>query len=188
MAISADNSKQPHIHRPWSSRWTEPPWYLLERQQQTTNNPGSFQELSRGHALLDPILKDKKEPVGYVKVSGSLGCSGCEIVEFRILRRTSRAKSSITAMMFRRSDFGLFRDLLGRILGVDSWKEEGSKGSDWFSGITSSKFKNSPFEWAGSQEKVAGGLHGWKSCSWQNSDTEKNCTRGGSSVRVTWEK
>ena len=37
------------------------------------------------------------------------------MVEFRILRGRSRAKSRIATLDFRRPDFGLFSDLLGRV-------------------------------------------------------------------------
>ena len=50
-----------------------------------------------------------------VHVRGSLGCSDHEVVEFRIPRGGSRAVSSITALDFRRANFGLFKDLLGGI-------------------------------------------------------------------------
>ena len=36
-------------------------------------------------------------------------------MEFKILRAVRRAHSKLTALDFRRADFGLFRDLLGRI-------------------------------------------------------------------------
>ncbi|KAK4832375.1 hypothetical protein QYF61_022230 [Mycteria americana] len=46
---------------------------------------------------------------------GSLGCSDHERVEFKILRALRRVHSKLTALGFRRADFGLFRDLLGRV-------------------------------------------------------------------------
>jgi len=50
-----------------------------------------------------------------VKVGGRLGCSDCEMVEFRILHGGSRAISSIKTLDFRRASFGLFKELLGGI-------------------------------------------------------------------------
>ncbi|GAB0207770.1 mitochondrial enolase superfamily member 1 [Grus japonensis] len=44
-----------------------------------------------------------------------LGCSDHKMVEFKILRAARRAHSKLTTLDFRRADFGLFRDLLGRI-------------------------------------------------------------------------
>ena len=38
-----------------------------------------------------------------------------EMVEFKILRAMSRACSKLTTLDFRRADFGLFRDLLGKV-------------------------------------------------------------------------
>ncbi|GAB0188220.1 hypothetical protein GRJ2_001287300 [Grus japonensis] len=65
--------------------------------------------------MLDLILTNKEGLVGDVKLKGSLGCSDHEMVEFRILRAARRALSKLTTLDFSRADFGLFRDLLGRI-------------------------------------------------------------------------
>ncbi|GAB0177124.1 hypothetical protein GRJ2_000177600 [Grus japonensis] len=65
--------------------------------------------------MLDLVLTNKEVLVGNVKLKGSLGCSGHEMVEFRILRAAKRAHSKLTALDFRRADFGLFRDVLGRV-------------------------------------------------------------------------
>ncbi|GAB0176260.1 mitochondrial enolase superfamily member 1 [Grus japonensis] len=65
--------------------------------------------------MLDLILTNKEGLVGDVKLKGSLGCSDHKMVEFRILRAARRAHSKLTTLDFRRADFGLFRDLLGRI-------------------------------------------------------------------------
>ncbi|GAB0177486.1 hypothetical protein GRJ2_000213900 [Grus japonensis] len=69
----------------------------------------------RRGVLLDLVLKNKEGLVEDVKVGGSLGCSDHEMVEFRILHGRSRAISRITTLDFRRANFGLFKDLLGRI-------------------------------------------------------------------------
>ena len=50
-----------------------------------------------------------------VETGGSLGSSDREMVEFRILCGQSRAISRITALDFRRANFGLFKNLLGGI-------------------------------------------------------------------------
>ncbi|GAB0178597.1 hypothetical protein GRJ2_000325000 [Grus japonensis] len=74
-----------------------------------------IEEPTRGGAMLDLILTNKEGLVGDVKLKGSLGCSDHEMVEFRILRAARRVHSKLTTLDFRRADFGLFRDLLGRI-------------------------------------------------------------------------
>jgi len=48
-----------------------------------------------------------------------------ETVEFRILHGGSRAISKITALDFRRANFGLFKDLLGGIPWVRSLEGRG---------------------------------------------------------------
>ncbi|GAB0208014.1 hypothetical protein GRJ2_003267100 [Grus japonensis] len=65
--------------------------------------------------MLDLVLTNKEGLVGDVKLKGSLGCSDHEMVEFRILRAARRALSKLPTLDFRRADFGLFRDLLGRV-------------------------------------------------------------------------
>ncbi|GAB0203845.1 hypothetical protein GRJ2_002850100 [Grus japonensis] len=74
-----------------------------------------IEEPTRRGAMLDLILTNKEGLVGDVKLKGSLGCSDHEMVEFKILRAARRVRSKLTALDFRRADFGLFRDLLGRI-------------------------------------------------------------------------
>ncbi|GAB0193305.1 hypothetical protein GRJ2_001795800 [Grus japonensis] len=60
-------------------------------------------------------MLDKEVLVGNVKLKGSLGCSDHEMVEFKVLRAVRRVHSKLTALDFRRADFGLSRDLLGRM-------------------------------------------------------------------------
>ncbi|GAB0183357.1 mitochondrial enolase superfamily member 1 [Grus japonensis] len=66
-------------------------------------------------AMLDLVLANKEGLVENVKLKGSLGCSVHEMTEFKILRAVRRALSKLTTLDFRRADFGLFRDLLGRV-------------------------------------------------------------------------
>ncbi|GAB0177907.1 mitochondrial enolase superfamily member 1 [Grus japonensis] len=78
------------------------------------------EEPTRRGALLDLVLSNKEGLVGDVKLKGSLGCRDHKMVEFRILRAAGghaarRACSKLTTLDFRRADFGLFRDLLGRV-------------------------------------------------------------------------
>jgi len=80
--------------------------------------------------MLDLVLINTEGLVGNGKLKGSLGCSDHEMVEFRILRAVRRAHNKLTTLAFRRADFGLFRDLLGRVprgkalegrVGQESW-------------------------------------------------------------------
>lgn len=71
-----------------------------------------------------------------VKLKESLGCSDHGTLEFKILGAARRTHSKLTTLGFRRADFGLTRDLLGRV----PWKEV-PKG--WYSRIVSSRLKNS---------------------------------------------
>jgi len=75
------------------------------------------EEPMRRGVLLDLALTNKEGLVEDVKVRGSLGYSDHEMVKFRILRGESRAISRITALDFRRANFGLFKDLHGESCG-----------------------------------------------------------------------
>ncbi|GAB0199701.1 hypothetical protein GRJ2_002435500 [Grus japonensis] len=73
------------------------------------------EDSKRKGAMLDLVLTNKERLVGNVKLKGSFGCSDHETVEFKILRAVRRAHSKLTTLDFRRADFGLFGDLLGRV-------------------------------------------------------------------------
>ena len=75
------------------------------------------QEPTRRGVLLDLVLKNKEGLVEDWKAGDSLGCSDQEMVEFRILSGGSRVVSRIRASDFKRSNFGLFKELLGGIRG-----------------------------------------------------------------------
>lgn len=87
------------------------------------------EEPTRRRALLDPILTDKEELSGNVKVRGILSCSGHEIVDFRNLKGEKRAKSKRTTLDFRRVEFGLFKNLLGRVASNKTLEERWAQES-----------------------------------------------------------
>ena len=114
-------------------------------------------EPRRRGALLDLILTNKEWLVGEVKVKGSLGCSAHEMVEFRILKVRRRVKSIWDS---RRAEFGLFKDLLGKVPQNETL--EGRAGQEsWLI------FKAHPPSSRGVhpnkydvRQKMPGGLHG----------------------------
>jgi len=65
--------------------------------------------------MLDLVLINKEGLMGNVKVKGSRGCNDHEMVELKILRAARRVHSKLTTLEFRRADFGLCRDLLGKV-------------------------------------------------------------------------
>ncbi|GAB0175611.1 nucleoside diphosphate kinase 6 [Grus japonensis] len=69
----------------------------------------------RRGATLDLVLTNKERLVKNMNLKGSLGCNDHEMVEFKILRVVRKAHSKLATLDFRRADFGLFRDLLGRV-------------------------------------------------------------------------
>ncbi|GAB0191898.1 nucleoside diphosphate kinase 6 [Grus japonensis] len=83
--------------------------------------------------MLDLVVTNKEGLVGNVKLEGSLGCSDCEMVEFKILRAARRARSKLTALDFRRADLGLFRGLLVFTSKCSSHTTQAAegKGRDW---------------------------------------------------------
>jgi len=50
--------------------------------------------------------------------------------------------TKFTTLDFRRADFGLFRDLLGRVPWIKPWREEGPKKAGQYSRITFSKLRS----------------------------------------------
>ncbi|PKU46497.1 hypothetical protein llap_3216 [Limosa lapponica baueri] len=73
------------------------------------------EEPARKRAMLDFVLTKKEGVVGNIKLKASLGCSDHEIVEFKILRTARGVCSKLATLDFRRADFGLLMDLLGRV-------------------------------------------------------------------------
>lgn len=70
------------------------------------NNADNFMtqvigEPTRRGALLDLVLTNRDGLVGNMKVEGSLGCSDHEMLEFKILRGQSRAKSRTATLDFK---------------------------------------------------------------------------------------
>ncbi|PKU33357.1 hypothetical protein llap_16338 [Limosa lapponica baueri] len=80
-------------------------------------------------AMLDLVLTNKEGLVGNVKLKGSLGCSDHETVEFKILRAARRVCNKLITQDFRRADFGLLRDLLGRVIWEKALEGRGAQGS-----------------------------------------------------------
>jgi len=111
--------KKPHIQKPRSITLTS----VGGTTQQGTGNPGVswnfllqvIQELTRSGAMLDLVLTNKQGLVGNVKVKRSLVCSDHKMVEFKIRRAARRVRSKLATLDFRRADFGLLKDLPGRI-------------------------------------------------------------------------
>jgi len=71
------------------------------------------EEPTRRGALLDLVVTNKEGLVEDVKVGGRLGCSDHGMVEFRILCGGSRAISRIKTLYFKRTNFDVFKELLG---------------------------------------------------------------------------
>lgn len=81
--------------------------------------------------------------LGIVKVKGSLGCNGHEMMEFKIVRTVRRVHSKLTALDFRRADKqSLFKDLFGRVMWDKALDERGAQESWLHSQIISFKLKS----------------------------------------------
>ena len=65
--------------------------------------------------MLDLVLTNKKGLVSNVKLKGNLGCSDHKMVQFKILRASKTVLNKLATLDFRRADFELFRELLGRV-------------------------------------------------------------------------
>ncbi|GAB0192044.1 hypothetical protein GRJ2_001669700 [Grus japonensis] len=88
-----------------------------------------IEEPMRRGAMLDLVFTIKEGLLGNVKLRDSLGSSDHEMVEFKIFRAARRAHSKLTTLDFRRADFGLFRDLLGRVPWDKSLEGRGAQES-----------------------------------------------------------
>ncbi|MCQ4078975.1 hypothetical protein FK519_29925, partial [Klebsiella pneumoniae] len=53
--------------------------------------------------------------MGDVKLKDSLGCSDHDMVEFKIHGAARKIHGKLSALDFRKADFGLFRDLMGQV-------------------------------------------------------------------------
>ncbi|GAB0204868.1 mitochondrial enolase superfamily member 1 [Grus japonensis] len=104
-----------------------------------------IEEPTKRGAMLDLVLTNKEGLVRNVKLKGSLGCCDHEMV-FKILRAPRRAHSKLATLDFRRADFGLFRDLLGRVPwdkalegrgAQESWEKKEDLGNYRLASLTS---------------------------------------------------
>jgi len=84
---------------------------------------------TRRGVKLDLVLTNKEGLLKNVRLRGSLGCSDHEMVDFKILRAVRRVHSKLTALDFRRADFGLFRDLLSRLPWAKALEGRGAQES-----------------------------------------------------------
>lgn len=62
----------------------------------------------------------------------AVGCSDCEMVEFRILREGMKENSRIPALDFRRVNLDLLGLCLQESHGKPRWREESSRTDVWF--------------------------------------------------------
>ncbi|KAK4830740.1 hypothetical protein QYF61_013190 [Mycteria americana] len=98
------------LHQGMDKEPTKMLWVRIEGRAGTVT-----EETKRRGATLDLVLTNKEGLVGNVNLKGSLGCSDHETAEFKIVRAPRRVHSKLTSLDFRKADFGLFRDLLGRV-------------------------------------------------------------------------
>ena len=110
-----------HFNQP-DSCWRDNTAYVYEQSRrflECTDENFFLQvreETTRRGALHELIFTNKEGLVGAVKVKGSRSCSDHEMVELRILRAGRRVKRKLTTLTFRKADFGLFKDLLAKVL------------------------------------------------------------------------
>lgn len=110
----------------------------------------SFPSLAEGPTrtgdILDSVLPTKEGLVGNGKLKVSLGCSDHELVEFEILSMERRAHCNLPILDFRKSFFGVSRDLLGRVLCDKTIKGIGAREScENLWSLTRLSMKSSPW-------------------------------------------
>lgn len=114
---------------------------------------------TRRGVLLEHVLTNKERLVGDVKVEDSLGYHDHEIMELSIMLGRSRAIRSITTLDFRRANFSLFREFLGRILWEQAVEGRGVQESWLIFKAHLSRLKNGASPWARNRAKGPGDLH-----------------------------
>lgn len=97
----------------------------------------------KGDTLLYLILTNKEGLVRDKAAEVSLGCNDHEM-ELAIPRDGHKKNSRITTWDFRREDYNLFRDLLGKKSWDMALERRGVQDSRLILRITSSKLKNDP--------------------------------------------
>ena len=100
-------------------------------------------------------------------------------MECKILRRGNRTNSRITPLGFERADFGLFRNLLGTILGENTLERRELVDFQESPLPPSSRMtqSNKIKQIQQNQAKIAGHLHAWTRSSWTNSNIKWKHTR-----------
>ncbi|KAJ7408369.1 hypothetical protein BTVI_59767 [Pitangus sulphuratus] len=106
------------------SRWQQQePGLALKIIAWTIDNP------TRGDERVDLIVTNVSELIGDI----SLGCSDHALVEFTVLRDMGEVKSKVRTLDFRKTNFQLFRDIVGspgRLpLGTREQNRTGTKSS-----------------------------------------------------------
>uniref|UniRef100_A0A672UTJ2 Reverse transcriptase domain-containing protein n=1 Tax=Strigops habroptila TaxID=2489341 RepID=A0A672UTJ2_STRHB len=96
----------------------------------------AIEEPTRRGAMLDLVLTNREGLVGNVTLQGGLGSSDHEMVEFEILRTVRRACSKLTALDFKKAEFGLFRNLLSKVSWDTVLEGRGPKTAGRYSRIT----------------------------------------------------
>ncbi|PKU38766.1 glycerol kinase [Limosa lapponica baueri] len=147
-----------------------------------------IEEPKRRNALVDLIHTDKEVLVGNAKVKGSLGCSDHEVMVFRIMKAGRRVKSKLTMLNFRRVDFDLFKDLLGRVPWDMVLDGRGAQESRLI-------FKDHLLQAQGSSILISmkSGKSVWRPA-WMNNELlakikdKKEAYRGWKEEQVTWEE
>lgn len=104
-----------------------------------------------------------------------------------MLREARKTNSTITSWHFRRAEFVLFRDLLGRISWKTAVEGKGKACESWLIFKDNLlKAQNSAFLHAGSQASTVEGQHGWTESSLLlSSNTRRKYIKGMSRSRLS---
>ena len=130
--------------------------------------------------MLDLVLTNKEGLMGNVKLKGSLGCNDHKMVEFKILRAARRVHSKLATLDFRRADFGLFRDLLGRVPWDKALEGRGAQES-WL--VFKDHLLQAQERCILTKRKSGKNSRRPARSSWTNSNTKRKPTEGGSRDR-----
>ena len=85
--------------------------------------------LTRGDAILDPMVTNASELLSDIKIRGSLGCSDHALMEFAALRDKAEARSKVRIRNFRKAKFQLFKALVNRTPWETTLRDNGAEQS-----------------------------------------------------------
>lgn len=145
-----------------------------------------IEEPTRRGAVLDFALTNKEGLVN-MKLKSSLGCSGHEVADFKVLGAVRSVGRRSLPWTKRGQTSASSRIFLAECHGIRPWREEWPKRAGWYWRVVSFRFKCNASLQRGNHERKPRGLHGW---TWMSSleNPKQVAYRGCKQGKVAWEE